>query len=126
VQSVCLYRIVQLIYLVFYFAEGNTTKRYYGPPGQPFLKISGGIIFAGIFAVVKSACIVSGSDFQIKKSIREGLSTIRLHYHAVEGRKLKRWQLQANNADEANDSDTSQVQYIQPEDNETDSGSNSC
>jgi len=99
------------------------TKRYYGPPDQPFLKIGGSINFAGIFAVVKSACVVSGSDFQIKKSIREGLNTIRLHHLAVEDRKLKRRQLQAYNADEANDSDASQPQYIQPEDNETDSGS---
>ena len=61
-----MYIIVLFIFGVL-FVEGNTTKRYYGPINQPFLKIGGGIIFAGIFAVIKSACVIDGSDCQIKK-----------------------------------------------------------
>jgi hypothetical protein len=104
------------------FAEGNTTTRYYGPPGYPFLKIGGGILYAIVFEVVKSACVVvGGSDNQIKKSIRDGLNTIRLHHQAVEARMLRQQQLRADHEDEASESDASLPQYIcQTEDTDDD------
>jgi len=98
---------------LFCFAAGNTTRRDYGPVGRPYLTIGHGLLYACIFNVVKSASLVAGSDEQIKKSICEGLNTIRLHHQTVQARKVKKLQLEeAGKEDEAAESDSSLPQYF--------------
>ena len=92
---------------MFCFAAGNTTRRNYGSKDHPFLKIGSGLLYEGIFSVVKNACVVAGSDRDIKKSIRDGLNTIRLHHNAVEARKQRKQQPQADDGGGAAESDSS-------------------
>ena len=64
---------------------------------------------------MKSASLVAGSDEQIKISIHEELNTIRLHHQTVQARKMKKLQLQLEEAgkeDEAAESDSSLPQYF--------------
>lgn len=70
----------------FCFAAGNTTRRDYGPLGYPFKKLGGGVLNTFVVAVIKSECLSKPSDADIKKAIREGLNTIRLHHSNVQSR----------------------------------------
>lgn len=96
--------------MLLFYADGNTTKRDYGPADHPFMKIGRGVMYTAIFTIVKGSCVVPVTDQQIQKSIREGLNTIRLHDRDV---KIKKSCVQAQQHD---DSDASSAEFIeQPE-----------
>jgi hypothetical protein len=69
------------------FAAGNKTNRYYGPVDRPFVQTGRGILHVAVFAIVKGACVMAATDQQIRKAIREGLNTIRLHDRDVKNRR---------------------------------------
>ena len=96
--------------VLLFYADGNTTKRDYGPADRPFMKIGRGVMYTAIFTIVKGSCAVPVTDQQIQKSIREGLNTIRLHDRDV---KIKKSRVQAQQHDDA---DASSAEFIeQPE-----------
>jgi len=98
--------------VALFFSAGNQTNRYYGPVDRPFVRIGRGILYTAIFTTVKSACVMSATDQEIQKAIREGINTIRLHDREVRSRRLRQEQRHLEEEGSQN-SDASQSEFIE-------------
>lgn len=89
---------------LFCLLTGNFTKsnRDYGQPGKRYVALGGSLIYWAIFEAVKLTCQSKTTDEKIKKAIRDGVNTLRLHDKDRRMRQSRRSLAECSNDDGEN------------------------